>query len=91
LAIVAAAYLGQEGADAILDYAKHRVTDGTLQLRLQHSGECGLRGRSDAMFWGEKINVTEQRVVLYATLLAPRDASIVVDDENVVPEVHGVL
>jgi glucose-6-phosphate isomerase len=80
-----------DGAGLYLDYSKHRVTDETLRLLLQLADECDLRGRIDAMFGGEKINVTEQRAVLHVALRAPRDASIVVDGENVVPQVHAVL
>src|SRR6188474_296269 len=80
-----------EGAGLYLDYSKHRVTDETLKLLVQLADECDLRGRIDAMFQGEKINVTEGRAVLHVALRAPRDASIVVDGENVVPAVHAVL
>ncbi|MGA7592774.1 MAG: glucose-6-phosphate isomerase, partial [Candidatus Sulfotelmatobacter sp.] len=74
-----------------LDYSKNRVTDETLRLLLQLAEESGLRARIDAMFRGEKINITEKRAVLHVALRAPRDASIVVDGKNVVPEVHAVL
>ena len=74
-----------------LDYSKHRVTDETLQLLLALAEESDLRGRIDAMFGGEKINVTEERAVLHVALRAPRDATIMVDGENVVPAVHEVL
>src|SRR3954454_23077045 len=74
-----------------LDYSKNRVTDETLQLLLQLAGECGLRGRIDAMFAGEKINVTENRAVLHVALRAPSGASIEVDGVNVVPAVQEVL
>jgi glucose-6-phosphate isomerase len=73
------------------DYSKNRITDEILQLLLQLAEECGLRGHIDAMFRGEKINVTENRAVLHVALRAPRGATIVVDGENVVPEVHAVL
>ena len=73
------------------DYAKHRVTDETLRLLVQLAEECGLRERIDAMFRGEKINVTENRAVLHVALRAPRNAHIYVDGEDVVPEVHAVL
>ncbi len=73
------------------DYSKHRVTDETLRLLVQLAEECGLRERIDAMFRGEKINVTENRAVLHVALRAPRDAHIYVDGEDVVPEVHAVL
>src|SRR5499425_1523913 len=74
-----------------LDYSKNRVTDETLKLLLQLADESGLRERIDAMFRGEKINVTENRAVLHVALRAPRGASIIVDGKNVVPEVHAVL
>src|ERR1700685_3530294 len=74
-----------------LDYSKNRVTDETIRLLLQLAEASGLRARLDAMFHGEKINVTEKRAVLHVALRAPRDASIVVDGENVVPKVHAVL
>jgi glucose-6-phosphate isomerase len=74
-----------------LDYSKHRITDETLKLLLDLAAQCDLRGRIDAMFRGDKINATEQRAVLHVALRAPRGASIVVDGENVVPQVHAVL
>jgi len=74
-----------------LDYSKNRVTDQTLKLLLQLAEESHLRGRIDAMFRGDKINVTENRAVLHIALRAPKGASIVVDGENVVPQVHAVL
>ena len=80
-----------EAVGLYLDYSKNRITDETLKLLLQLADESGLRGRIDAMFRGEKINVTENRAVLHVALRAPRGASIVVDGENVVPQVHAVL
>src|SRR5436189_696640 len=74
-----------------LDYSKNRVTDETLKLLVQLADESGLRARIDAMFRGEKINITENRAVLHVALRAPKGASIVVDGENVVPQVHAVL
>ncbi len=74
-----------------LDYSKNRITDETLRLLLQLAESAGLRGRIDAMFRGDKINITEQRAVLHVALRAPRDESIVVDGEDVVPQVHAVL
>src|SRR5262245_37173900 len=74
-----------------LDYSKNRITDDTLKLLLQLAEESGLREHIDAMFRGEKINVTENRAVLHVALRAPRGANIVVDGENVVPQVHAVL
>ncbi len=74
-----------------LDYSKNRVTDETVKLLLQLAEESGLRGRIDAMFRGERINITENRAVLHVALRAPRGASIIVDGENVVDQVHAVL
>jgi glucose-6-phosphate isomerase len=73
------------------DYSKNRVTDETLRLLLRLAEECGLRQRIDAMFKGERINVTEKRAVLHVALRAPRGESIVLDGEDVVPAVHDVL
>ena len=83
--------LTAEAVGIYLDYSKHRVTDETLTLLHQLAEESGLRQRIDAMFRGEKINVTENRAALHVALRAPRGASIVVDGKNVVPEVHAVL
>ena len=83
--------LTAEAVGITLDYSKNRITDETLKLLLQLAEESGLRDRIDAMFSGEKINITEKRAVLHVALRAPRGASIVVDGENVVPEVHAVL
>ncbi len=83
--------LTTEAAGLFLDYSKQRVTDETLRLLLALAEESGLRARIDAMFGGAKINVTENRAVLHVALRAPRDATIVVDGVNVVPEVHAVL
>jgi glucose-6-phosphate isomerase len=80
-----------EAVGLYLDYSKNRVTDETLKLLLQLAEESGLRARMDAMFRGEKINITEKRAVLHVALRAPKDASILVDGKNVVPEVHAVL
>jgi glucose-6-phosphate isomerase len=80
-----------EGAGLFLDYSKNRVTNETLSLLLQLAEESGLRRRIDAMFSGEKINITEKRAVLHVALRAPRDRTIKVDGENVVPGVHAVL
>src|SRR5215469_6396234 len=80
-----------EGAGLFLDYSKNRVTNETVKLLLQLAEESGLRKRIDAMFSGEKINITEKRAVLHVALRAPSDESIVVDGKNVVPEVHAVL
>ena len=80
-----------EALGIYLDYSKNRITDETLKLLLQLAEECGLRARIDAMFGGEKINITENRAVLHVAFRAPRGTSIVVDGENVVPHVHAVL
>jgi glucose-6-phosphate isomerase len=80
-----------EAAGLCFDYSKHRITDETMRLLLALAEEIGLRARIDAMFAGEKINVTERRAVLHVALRAPRGASIMTDGKNVVPEVHQVL
>ena len=80
-----------EAAGLFLDYSKNRASDETLKLLMQLAEESGLRGRIDAMFRGDKINLTENRAVLHVALRAPRRASIVVDGRNVIPEVHAVL
>ncbi len=83
--------LAVEAASIYLDYSKNRVTDETLRLLLQLAHESGLRDRIDAMFRGDKINVSEKRAVLHVALRAPRGASILHNGQNVVPEVHAVL
>jgi glucose-6-phosphate isomerase len=80
-----------EAAGIYFDYSKNRITDETLKLLLQLAEEAGLRERIDAMFRGDKINVSEKRSVLHVALRAPRGASILHDGQNVVPEVHAVL
>ena len=80
-----------EAVGLYLDYSKNRITDETLKLLLGLAEESGLRSRIDAMFSGEKINITEDRAVLHVALRAPRGAAIMVDGKNVVPEVHAVL
>lgn len=80
-----------EAAGIYLDYSKNRITDETLKLLVQLAEESGLRERIDAMFRGEKINITENRAVLHVALRAPRGASIPVDGNNVIPQVHAVL
>ena len=80
-----------EAAGIFLDYSKNRVTDETVKLLIQLAEESGLRSQIDAMFRGEKINFTEKRAVLHVALRAPKGTSIVVDGENVVPQVHAVL
>ncbi|MDQ2906977.1 MAG: glucose-6-phosphate isomerase [Chloroflexota bacterium] len=80
-----------EAAGLYLDYSKNRVTNETLRLLLDLAESSGLRARIDAMFGGQKINVTEKRAVLHVALRAPRDQSIIVDGEDVVSQVHAVL
>jgi glucose-6-phosphate isomerase len=80
-----------EGAGLFLDYSKNRVTDETIKLLISLAEESGLRDRIEAMFQGEKINVTEKRAVLHVALRAPANETIKVDGVNVVPEVHDVL
>ena len=80
-----------EAAGIYLDYSKNRITDETLKLLLQLANECGLQGKIDAMFHGDKINLTEKRAVLHVALRAPKGTSFVVDGEDVVPKVHAVL
>ena len=74
-----------------LDYSKNRVTAQTLKLLFQLATESGLKERINSMFKGEKINITEKRAVLHVALRAPKEATILVDGENVVPQVHEVL
>ena len=80
-----------EALGIYLDYSKNRVTDDTIRLLLDLAESSGLRSRIAAMFNGEKINITEQRAVLHVALRAPKNQSILVDGENVVPKVHQVL
>jgi glucose-6-phosphate isomerase len=80
-----------EGVGIYLDFSKNRITDETVRLLMQLATERGVAERRDAMFRGEKINVTERRSVLHVALRAPSSASIMVDGKNVVPEVHDVL
>jgi glucose-6-phosphate isomerase len=80
-----------EAVGLFLDYSKNRITDETVKLLIGLAEESGLQSRIDAMFRGEKINTTEKRAVLHVALRAPKGTSIVVDGENVVPQVHKVL
>ena len=80
-----------EACGLLLDYSKNRITADTVKLLIKLAEESGLRARIDDMFRGEKINITENRAVLHVALRAPRGSSIVVDNENVVPQVHAVL
>jgi glucose-6-phosphate isomerase len=83
--------LAAEGAGLYLDYSKNRVTDETIRLLVNLAEECGLRESIEAMFRGEKINITENRAVLHIALRTPRSERILVDGVDVVPEVHAVL
>src|SRR5437899_12044079 len=83
--------MSAEAVGIYLDYSKNRVTDETLALLCRLAEESGLRERVDAMFRGEKINLTENRAALHVALRAPRGTSILVDGTDVVPEVHAVL
>lgn len=80
-----------EAEGIFLDYSKNRVTDETLKLLVQLAEESGLKARTEAMFTGEKINITENRAVLHVALRAPKSEKIFVDGEDVVPGVHEVL
>jgi len=80
-----------EAAGLFLDYSKNRVTDQTLDLLVELAREAGLQARIEAMFRGDAINTTERRPVLHIALRAPKGATIVVNGENVVPQVHAVL
>jgi len=83
--------LTAEAEGIYFDYSKHRITDETVRLLLELAEQSGLRERIEAIFTGEKINITEKRAVLHTALRAPKDAVIKVDGENVVPAVHEVL
>ncbi len=83
--------LTAEAVGIYLDYSKNRITDETLKMLVELAEQSDLRGRIDAMFRGEKINITENRAVLHVALRAPRGATILVDGENVVPQVRAVL
>ncbi len=80
-----------EAEGLLLDYSKNRITDETLKLLVALAEEVDLKGRTEAMFTGEKINITENRAVLHTALRAPKDQQILVDGKNVTPEVHEVL
>ncbi|HSZ69236.1 MAG TPA: glucose-6-phosphate isomerase [Solirubrobacteraceae bacterium] len=80
-----------EGAGLYLDYSKNRVRDETLQLLIALAEQCGLAARTEAMFAGARINVSEDRSVLHVALRMPRESSLVVDGVDVVAEVHAVL
>ncbi len=80
-----------KAARLLLDYSKNRVTDETLELLIALAEECRLQERIEAMFRGDKINFTEGRAVLHTALRAPRESSVIVEGENVIPKVHTVL
>jgi glucose-6-phosphate isomerase len=80
-----------EAAGVYLDYSKNRIKDETLKLLIELAEQSGLRAKIDAMFRGEKINITENRAVLHVALRAPKGATIIADGKNVVPEVQAVL
>jgi glucose-6-phosphate isomerase len=80
-----------EASGLYLDYSKNRVTKETLKLLFELATESGLKERIDSMFHGDKINITEKRAVLHVALRAPKEATILVDGKNVVPQVHAVL
>jgi glucose-6-phosphate isomerase len=83
--------LTAEAAGLFLDYSKNRITDETLRLLIELADDCGLAERREAMFRGERINVTEDRPVLHVALRMPRERSLIVDGEDVVKQVHEVL
>src|ERR1700754_597602 len=83
--------LTAEAEGLFLDYSKNRITDETLKLLIQLAEESGLQAKIEAMFRGDKINITENRAVLHVALRAPKDEHILVDGVDVVPEVHAVL
>jgi glucose-6-phosphate isomerase len=80
-----------DAAGLFLDYSKNRVTDETLELLLELAHQAGVAERRDAMFAGERINVTEDRSVLHVALRMPRNRSLIVDGRDVVADVHEVL
>jgi glucose-6-phosphate isomerase len=83
--------LALEAAGIYFDYSKNRITDETLKLLIDLAEQSGLRERIDAMFGGQRINVSENRAVLHTALRAPTGATVHVDGEDVVPQVHAVL
>src|ERR1700752_2224463 len=83
--------MAAEAVGIYLDYSKNRITDQTIKLLIQLAEESGLQARMDAMFRGEKINITENRAALHVALRAPRGASVFVEGVNVVPQVQAVL
>lgn len=83
--------MAAEGAGIYLDYSKNRITDQTVKLLIRLAAESGLQARIDAMFRGERINITQNRAALHVALRSPRGASVFIDGKNVVPQVQGVL
>jgi glucose-6-phosphate isomerase len=83
--------LAVEAVGIYLDYSKNRITGETLNLLFQLAEESGLQARIEAMFHGDKINVTEDRAALHVALRAPRGTSVVVDGQDVMPRVHAVM
>ena len=83
--------LATDAVGIYLDYSKHRVTEETIWLLLALAEDCRLRNRIEAMFRGEKINLTENRAVLHTALRAPRTAHLLVEGHDVIPDVHAVL
>ena len=84
-------HMAVEAVGIYFDYSKHRITDETFKLLMQLAEESGLRSRIDAMFRGDKINVTEKRAVLHVALRTPKGKRIVVEGEDIIPRVHDVL
>jgi len=80
-----------EGAGLYLDYSKNRITEETLRLLLRLAEECGVTTRRDAMFGGQKINITEGRAAFHVALRAPKGSVMRIDGHDVVPDVHAVL
>ena len=80
-----------EASGIYFDYSKHRITDETFKLLMQLAEESSLRSRIDAMFRGDKINITEKRAVLHVALRTPKGKRIVVEGEGIIPRVHDVL
>jgi glucose-6-phosphate isomerase len=83
--------MAAQGAGIYLDYSKNRITNHTLKLLIDLAEESGLQGRIDAMFRGEKVNLTEKRPALHVALRDPKGAAVFVDGKNVVPRIYAVL
>src|SRR5665648_305549 len=84
-------HMAVEAVGVYFDYSKHRITDETFKLLMKLAEESGLRSRIDAMFRGDKINVTEKRAVLHVALRTPKGKRLVVEGEDIIPRVHDVL